>query len=71
MWYWSDGSSWPGFALMAVAMVICLVMMFRMTGGGWICGFGRRLESPDAEDAGEGTPRTPGRTDNGGPEEGR
>ena len=74
MWYWTGGFWWPGFVLMAVGMVICMVMMVRMMGGMggvWMCGFGRWLEPRDREDADERTPGDRARTDVGSPEAGK
>jgi hypothetical protein len=65
MWYWNGGFWWPGFVLMAVFMVICMLMMVRMmssTGGTRMCGFGHWFQPREtAEDqqriAGEQAPR--------------
>ena len=74
MWYWIGGFWWPGFVLMAVFMVICMVLMGRMMGsiGGMrMCGFGRWLEPPDQEAADERAHGDRARTDVGNPEGGR
>lgn len=74
MWYWTGGFWWPGFVLMAVFMVICMVLMRRMMGsmgGMGMCGFGRWLEPRDEEDADERAHGDRARTDVGSPEGGR
>ena len=72
MWYWSGGFWWPGFVLMAVFMVICMVLMFRMMGsmGGRGMCFSRWFAPRDDADADERA-RRDRRIDVGSPEEGR
>lgn len=54
MWWWSHGWWWPGLALMAAFMVICVVFMARMMGGmGGMCGFGRGRSGRHGTDAAE------------------
>lgn len=59
MWYWTGGFWWPGFVLMAVFMVICMLVMARMMGsrgGIGMCGFARWFRPRDEADAGERIP---------------
>ena len=73
MWYWTGGFWWPGFVLMAVLMVVCMVLMSRISsmGGMGMCGFGRWLEPRDEEDADECAHGDRARADVGSPEGGR
>ena len=72
MWYWSGGFWWPGFVLMAVFMVICMVLMFRMMGsmGGRGMCFWRWFDPRDDTNADERA-RRDRRIDVGSPEGGR
>jgi hypothetical protein len=70
MWSWSGGFWWPGFVLMAVFMVICMVLMFRMMGsmsGRGMCGFWRWFDPRDDAHADERA-RRDRRIDVGSPE---
>lgn len=63
MWCWTAGWWWPGLALMAVFMVICIVLIARMMGsigGIGMCGLGRwRRDRADADERMPGErPRT-------------
>ena len=74
MWYWTGGFWWPGFVLMAVFMVICMLMMFRMMGstrGMGMCGFGRWFRPSDEHDPDARAPDDRTRTDVGTPQGGR
>ena len=63
MWWWSHGWWWPGLALMAAFMVICVVFMARMMGGKGgkggmggmcgMCGSGRGRSGRHGTDAAE------------------
>ena len=66
MWWWTAGWGWPGLALMAVPMVICVALMARMMGpmGGMdMGGLGRWREVRDRADADERTSGRRSRTD--------
>jgi hypothetical protein len=74
MCWWAAGFWWPGLALMAVFMVICMVLMARMVGsiggmGAW--GHGRWREARDRAGADERTPGDRPGTDIDAPDERR
>ena len=63
-WSTTTGSWWPGFVLMGVFMLVCVLAMARMMGltrGGGMCGFWRRRPHDGADAAGPRIDRGPAR----------